>query len=165
MKYVSSFKDRHGVTRYRFRKDGYAVYIASPDSPQFADEYAACLVSAQRMAELHREKPHLPLATQTRQYLAAQQLRGPGFVYFVYGDSGRVKIGYTGDPLKRFGHLRTNCPDKLTLLGLIPGTKEDERQWHEMFRSDHLFGEWFRSTMALKREIRAAKTRTLANIV
>lgn len=163
MKHVSSFKDRHGVTRWRFRKDGASFYICAPDSPDFADEYAACLVSAKKMADLHRARPDVPLVTQARNYLSRQQLGGSGFVYFVYGNTGRVKIGFTTDPIKRFGSLRTNCPDKLTLLGLVPGTKEDERAWHERFHGQRIFGEWYRSTSELKRQIRAIKSRTLSN--
>lgn len=165
MKYVSQYRDRHGRTRYRFRRAGADLSICSPDNPEFPSEYSACLTAAEKLYALRKQEPHAPLVTQARNYLMKQALSAGGFVYFVHGDTGRVKIGFTTDPVKRFGSLRTNCPDRLTLLGLLPGTKDDEREWHKRFEGDHLFGEWFRSTSELRREVRAAKTRTLVNIV
>lgn len=123
MKYISAYADRHGRTRYRFRKGGADIAICSPNRPQFADEYAACLDNAERMALLRKGRPDVPLVTQARAYLAEQALRHSGFVYFVHASMGRVKIGFSRNPVKRFGSITTNCPDKLTLLGIIPGTE------------------------------------------
>jgi hypothetical protein len=113
------------------------------------------------MAALHKEKPELPLVSQAREYLAKQAISGSGFVYFVHAGMGRIKIGFSKNPLTRFGSLRTNCPDRLTLLGIIPGTKADEKAWHQRFSDLRLFGEWYRSTVTLREEIKRAKSRTL----
>src|SRR5262249_25059681 len=45
--------------------------------------------------------------------------------------------------------LQTACPDKLTLLGVCPGSRDDEAALHERLALFHLRGEWFRCTPEL----------------
>ena len=46
-KYVTEFEDRHGKTRYRFRKRGHAdhYFTATPGSDEFNRQYHACLAN------------------------------------------------------------------------------------------------------------------------
>lgn len=62
-----------------------------------------------------------------------------GYVYFVrLGD--RVKIGYS-----------ENVPQRLAavpheeVLGVIPGTMDDEQGWHQLLADYRTVGEWFRA--------------------
>ena len=67
-----------------------------------------------------------------------------GFIYFIALRDEFVKIGYSTTPLKRFSSLQVGCPYPLKLVGLIPGTKEEEAEVQEMFSSWHVRGEWYR---------------------
>lgn len=47
--YVSSFKDKYGVTRYRFRRGGKSFYLeGEPGEPQFEDEYQAAIMGQEK---------------------------------------------------------------------------------------------------------------------
>lgn len=63
-------------------------------------------------------------------------------VYFASRDS-LIKIGTSRDP-----HHRTRALDSY-LLATAPGSFEEERTLHEWFASDHVYGEWFRPSLAL----------------
>ena len=73
-----------------------------------------------------------------------------GCIYFIgavlkEGQSGAVKIGYSAkDPKGRLKALQTGHPDKLHMIGWIPGTMSDEHALHQRFRKYWLRGEWFR---------------------
>jgi hypothetical protein len=58
-------------------------------------------------------------------------------VYFVQlGD--RVKIGYTEHPKQRFAGL----PHE-KVIGIVKGTRVDEKGWHVMLADYQVVGEWF----------------------
>ena len=65
-----------------------------------------------------------------------------GFVYAI-GNAVQVKIGWSRDPMQRLDHFRVSCPMDVELLGLIPASKAQEAQLHELFQPWHLHGEWF----------------------
>ena len=70
-----------------------------------------------------------------------------GFVYFI-GEAtpSEIKIGWSGDPIKRLQNLNTGSPRDLRLLHVTVGDRGNEREWHERFvhlRIDG--GEWFRA--------------------
>ena len=52
--YVSAYADRHGKTRYRFRRKGFATYPfrSAPGSEAFRVEYAACISAEQQIASI-----------------------------------------------------------------------------------------------------------------
>lgn len=64
-------------------------------------------------------------------------------VYFVQMRDGPIKIGATGDPLKRIRALQTACPSPLTLLAIMDGGYQVEAALHRLFRRFRLHGEWF----------------------
>lgn len=66
-----------------------------------------------------------------------------GFVYFIKADSGKIKIGWSVDPIERLKTLQTGSPEILTLIGCIRGTREDEGVFHRMFKHYRLHCEWF----------------------
>jgi SLOG family YspA-like protein/Meiotically Up-regulated Gene 113 (MUG113) protein len=56
-----------------------------------------------------------------------------------------VKIGYSNNPQKRLQGLQTATPDKLVLLGTIPGGLEHEAAFLNKFAKYKLKREWFKS--------------------
>lgn len=77
-------------------------------------------------------------------------------VYFIQtGETGPVKIGSSHDPESRLRSLQVANPDRLTLLGAIPGGYERERQLHSRFAHLLVHGEWFRPAVELADFIRS----------
>lgn len=68
-------------------------------------------------------------------------LRRPrqGYVYFIrLGD--RVKIGFSEVPASQL----KNLPHE-EVIGIVPGTREDEQTWHRLLADFRVTGEWFRA--------------------
>jgi DNA-binding XRE family transcriptional regulator len=63
-------------------------------------------------------------------------------IYFIK-HTDYVKIGYTDRIKLRLSTLQVSCPVKLEVLGLIEGNREDERNYHKMFKPASSNGEWF----------------------
>lgn len=66
-------------------------------------------------------------------------------IYFIEMEkSGFIKIGYTkSDADKRMAQLQTGQPDRLRLLGTIPGEMADEKSLHLELKKFRIGGEWF----------------------
>lgn len=74
-----------------------------------------------------------------------------GWVYFATSASPAcVKIGWSYDPVARLRRLQAASPAPLTLWGVIPGTRQDEKILHECFADYRSHGEWFRVAPGLK---------------
>lgn len=67
-----------------------------------------------------------------------------GFIYAIDDGVGRVKIGWSGDPLRRLGKIKSDCSHYVRLLGLIEGTKKQEAELHQLFRPWQHRREWYR---------------------
>lgn len=75
-------------------------------------------------------------------------------IYFIYCAAQRaIKIGVADDPAARLQSLQTGCPDRLTLLVVIPGGRPEEAALHGRFKDIRLRGEWFRESPELMEEI------------
>ncbi|HEY1361786.1 MAG TPA: GIY-YIG nuclease family protein [Xanthobacteraceae bacterium] len=74
-------------------------------------------------------------------------------IYFIGDGSGVVKIGYSRNVDKRMKVLATGSPRPLQVLLTIPGTRSDEGAFHEMFKAEHMHGEWFRLPGRIERFI------------
>jgi hypothetical protein len=68
-----------------------------------------------------------------------------GFVYAVEC-AGRIKIGFSEGPEKRFNKIASDAPFPCVLLGYWPATVADEMAFHERFKSIRVHGEWFAVT-------------------
>lgn len=69
---------------------------------------------------------------------------GPlGWVYFARDDRGRIKIGWSADPVRRVAGLQTAHAEDLELLGSAPGRKASETEHHERFDGFRIRREWF----------------------
>lgn len=78
-----------------------------------------------------------------------------GVVYFVKnGSRDRVKIGFSTGHKGRIGSLQNASPDKLTLIGVMPGDVKLERKMHARFKEYREVGEWFRIEGALAKFLR-----------
>lgn len=70
-----------------------------------------------------------------------------GWLYFVrFGD--RVKIGYTTNPDQR---LRDIPHERV--IGIVPGTRADEKAWHALLANFHVVGEWFAADPEVVRKL------------
>lgn len=67
-----------------------------------------------------------------------------GFVYAIGDGEGRVKIGWSSDPVRRLTKLGSDCPQSAVLLGVVPATKAQEKQTHEILQRWRIKGDWFR---------------------
>lgn len=67
-----------------------------------------------------------------------------GVVYFVLC-RGALKVGYTTDLKQRIKTLQDANPDRLQVLGAIPGTRAVETLIQERFGACWIHGEWFRA--------------------
>lgn len=61
-----------------------------------------------------------------------------------------VKIGVAGDVQARLKGLQTASAETLALLGSVPGSFAEEKEFHARFREHHHRDEWFRSEGALR---------------
>lgn len=82
---------------------------------------------------------------------------------------GHIKIGYTGkeDAVERLADMQTGCPVPLRVLGLIPGTLDDEKDLHRRFASAHVAGagkEWFKPTSEILTLIPAGEVRSCKGV-
>lgn len=66
-----------------------------------------------------------------------------GFVYAITDGRGRVKIGWSSDPFRRLAKISSDCPSAAALLGLVPATKKQEAEAHELLRPWRVNREWF----------------------
>ena len=76
-----------------------------------------------------------------------------GYVYFVGGEEGFIKIGWSGRPEERISFLRTSSPIPLFLLAKVAGPYAMEIEYHRRFAKDRKHGEWFERTPELMAEI------------
>jgi hypothetical protein len=65
-----------------------------------------------------------------------------GFIYAIRC-MGRVKIGFSTDPFRRFFGIKTSSPDSCVLLGYEAGDMAREAELHERFKHYRTHGEWF----------------------
>lgn len=69
------------------------------------------------------------------------------FVYFVQAETGKVKIGYSQDPIDRLTSMRIGSPVKIWLVGAFEVRQHSvhalEKVLHRAFRAYHSHGEWY----------------------
>jgi hypothetical protein len=71
-------------------------------------------------------------------------------IYFLHAEGcGKVKIGYSADPVRRVEELAVSSPVPLCLLGTVEGDRTAETEFHAMLATDRMHGEWFRATPGL----------------
>ena len=71
-----------------------------------------------------------------------------GYVYAIRC-LDRIKIGWSSNPIIRFGKIEVDCPFRCERLGYWTGSKADEDAVHERFADLRMHGEWFAATPSL----------------
>lgn len=103
--YVSSFADRHGKRRYRFRRNGYPTryFQAAYGTKDFEREYAACLDAEPAPVGVGRIKPGTVTDVIARYYAdnAFQDLR-PATQAVYRGVLERFRDKFGDDPMRVF---------------------------------------------------------------
>ncbi len=65
-------------------------------------------------------------------------------IYFIQGEMSKaIKIGFAKRPADRLSVHQVSCSEKLALIGVAQGTKDDEAKIHEQFADCWIRGEWF----------------------
>ena len=65
------------------------------------------------------------------------------YVYFLQqGETGPIKIGFTTKLKHRFAVIRSSNI-YVSVLGVMPGGRKEERQIHKRFKEHRIEGEWF----------------------
>jgi hypothetical protein len=77
-----------------------------------------------------------------------------GWVYFVLGVPGAIKIGFATTVHKRVAALQNACPVPLKILARTRGDMALEREYHRRFAEHALHGEWFKDCRAIRAEIK-----------
>lgn len=145
---VSSFVDKTGRTRWRFRKKGYPTRMLqrAPGTEGFEQEYQDCFKPLKRPARKPRQ------AAKIRKTPPSD--RTPGFVYFISYKGGPIKIGFSSDPEQRLRTIAKHHHHELEILAQTPGTPLTEYLLHKRWWHLRIKGEWFERDPELMREVR-----------
>jgi hypothetical protein len=140
---VTSYRDRHGKLRWRFRKKGLPshTFRSEPGTRQFRDEWEWANGRGDEKPGAARE----PVGYRR----ASAGLDGVSLIYFIGSARGPVKIGKTTSLSERMKKLQTGYHERLELLAVMPGGAQLEAELHARFAKDRLTGEWFRRTIEL----------------
>lgn len=134
-RYVTTFVDRHGTRRWRFRKSGMQGYFSrEPGTKIFEREYREFMSGF-----TPKRKPTKASARCS--------------VYFM-SCRNAIKIGYARDPHKRVKEHQVSQPVPVGLMVTTPGGAELEREYHRMFAAHRIRGEWFADHQDILDEVR-----------
>ena len=134
-KYVYRDTNRHGNTRYYYRRNGQRTRLrGEPTSRDF-------------LAPVLAGHPNPKKVT--------------GYVYFIkYGN--RVKIGTCRNVKVRLQSLQAGAPGRYRVYYVTPGGRPLESELHDLFAANRVSGEWFRYSAAVKDWIKADEARRAA---
>jgi hypothetical protein len=77
----------------------------------------------------------------------------PKYCYFIGGEEGPVKIGFSVKPASRLRHIQSSSPSELKILATTTGGPDQEKLYHQLFAAARLHGEWFQRTPEIMAEI------------
>lgn len=147
--FVSSFSDRHGKTRHRFRRAGSQSYYfrSDFDTPEFSEEYELFLANSAPT------KQETEIGVMRRLMRALSERHGreiASFVYAVGDPTGPVKIGFATAPVQRFIDLQIGNPRRLSVVALRAGDRVTEASLHSRLSHARVSGEWFEREAVLR---------------
>ena len=67
-----------------------------------------------------------------------------GFIYAIGDETGRVKIGWSQQPVRRLAKISSDCSSAVTLLGIVQATQSQEKEIHTLLSPWRINREWFR---------------------
>lgn len=146
---VTSFRDRHGKLRWRFRKAGLPVhyFLNAYGTPEFLHEWKGCLDGTTQSSNLRaRSRPDLP------------DTSGKTVVYFVGAEDGPIKIGFSSNLPNRITEIQCGNPAPVRLLAFARGGQKTEARYHRRFFRHRLHGEWFSRAPEIVREMDRLRT-------
>lgn len=76
-----------------------------------------------------------------------------GRCYFIGGEEGPVKIGFSVAPESRLAAIQSCSPVALSILALAGGGDARETAYHHQFAAHRLHGEWFERAPEILAEI------------
>jgi hypothetical protein len=139
---VSAYKDRHGKTRWRFRRNGTASPLpGQPGEDQFEEAYKAALAGK----PIRRPKP-------------SDRYAPYGVIYVIQGlPDSPIKVGFSTDKAlpARLATLQTGNPHLLRIIAHAKGYPRYERRAHAVLAADRMAGEWFAWTPRTEAFVRA----------
>jgi Meiotically up-regulated gene 113 len=94
------------------------------------------------------DDPEVEAALGVLRDARGQRQGNKGYVYCI-SDGEYLKIGFSTNPQARVAELQTGNARKLTIVGTIEGTLEDEAALHQEFISDNVLAEWFKNTPSI----------------
>lgn len=101
-------------------------------------------INVERMRRAMRVLDGPPLPTRSPKYGYE-----PGVdLYIMQNETGRIKIGRSGNCEVRRATLEMACGVKIVLLAILPGRGEDERRLHAALHNYRQMGEWFSRDVA-----------------
>jgi hypothetical protein len=142
---VTKFIDRHGKTRWRFRRSGQRTHYfkSEPGTREFDAEWQAASAG---MTLGRPTKGPCPYGDRP-------------YVYFIGADEGPVKIGSSSTLALRLISIQCGNPYPLKILAVRPGTTQiTEFNYHRRFAKHRLRGEWFERAPAIVREMDRLRT-------
>lgn len=78
---------------------------------------------------------------------------GEGWCYFIGGEDGPVKIGFSRFVEGRLKDMCFHSPIKLLILATVAGGRGQETAYHDKFAAHRLHGEWFERCPEIEAEI------------
>jgi len=76
-----------------------------------------------------------------------------GQCYFIGGESGAIKIGFSINVESRLRSIQAHCPVIVKVLAVRQGGETRERAYHHQFAAHRLHGEWFTRCPEIEAEI------------
>lgn len=128
------------IMGYKRSGDPICARLPPFDSPDYDAAYDRCL--AERPATLRSDVASC-VDRGFRKAAEAAQDQKPEWVYFIMSQSGDIKIGRSNSPFKRLATIQVGHAEHLTLMAVVLGGAELEREYHERFAAHRIKGEWF----------------------
>ena len=68
---------------------------------------------------------------------------------YIIASAGRIKIGFSSNPWKRYRDLSTGCPTPMALVLTLycKNAPQAEKVLHDRFKEQREHGEWFRASV------------------
>jgi hypothetical protein len=127
-----------GRARGPIHFEGDAVFVTVDGHKVRARNYGPYEPLDQYLMRLAREKDKSRIHSQ---------------VYFIGGDHGPIKIGYSVSPTDRLKCIQAHSPIVVRILATTMGGQELEAAYHYRFARSRLHGEWFERAPSILAEI------------
>lgn len=108
-------------------------------------------------AEPRRRVKAAPASVVARLHALADDEEREEWCYFIGGEEGPVKIGFSRYVEGRLKDMYFHSPIKLSVLATVKGGRERESAYHVQFAEHRIHGEWFARCPEIEAEIERLK--------